>query len=949
MPEEDQEVLNLNLTGSQQSSLNTGSEAEEDSDEERLSGWSSSSTPSAPDDQLPPDSSFEISVPPDRTSRKNVLPDPTAVEEEEREISSATPRQAQVQSGCAGPGDAIHVAQLETCDVAGCNHGLPSQDPAAEAQPFVGRDKVVSTPSCEAAAQPESSLSENPARNSLDDTSELDDAMDGQTNDKDLDGNSPERYPQTIFKSESEGAVVNYPQDLKIHSPVRRNHFGDRRSEDDNLESTLPQALGDEMLSLDQEQVHGLVSPPLLPPSTASQKREPTLQVKRTPNHPRETLRVPPCSNTSPVLLPMGQDGFTADSIGDRLAAEHSIVAAVPETHSLHSNTNTAIHLPSQVGADGTVDNLMYEEEVVEIQEIKKLAAATSAYEGSNKSPFEGMSFGHGVPGVESKRGLDPTPHLSVVHEEKHEKRKLADMDQLPPSVTKRRKRLKPPHALNFSQENRQTQDPSLFARQHRREFLASRPSPHPATVVDDLIDATSEKTNQDAVAAEDAAQRTTSVPIESASMELDQLPPDTILHVTDFESKDLGGNTALLEYTPRSGDDTPRNQSVELGDDLHFHLDRSKKPSGLTAVQRSSSTMASPSSPAIPTKGSLYDTFKSTYPHYSGGFEHFSGMCQRINGLVQAELMEHRSLWDDFVIRHRTDYRDYLLNCTDRGEDPIPYESFYKHHIDEPIHRKHVLTPTTLNDAITSTERTVAGPQPERSLRSSAKVVGKGSAIAKLSRHEPCSPMEHGKVIDLTLAGPAPRPTPATNRSRKLGRRSSWNEPAESGVDSPAFSNEVQTPKSALTREGSTPMQTPSRVFKKPTQTPQQQTQIQIKDKRVLIQSDHQPTPTANSSADDPKSPSPRETSESNRSTIVEWQGNNSSETASPSIRESPRLDHNETEEDQWWRDRNTPFKAFTRAYAGLKNVGGAMGTVDQEGVLRPSPRQFDIFSWKL
>jgi len=182
-----------------------------------------------------------------------------------------------------------------------------------------------------------------------------------------------------------------------------------------------------------------------------------------------------------------------------------------------------------------------------------------------------------------------------------------------------------------------------------------------------------------------------------------------------------------------------------------------------------------------------------------------------------------------------------------------------------------------------------------------------------------------------------------------QLGRTSSWNEPAESGVDSPAFGNEVQTPKSALTREGSTPMQTPSRVFKKPTQTPQQQTQIQIKDNRVLIQSDHQPTPTANSSADDPKSPSPRETSESNRSTIVEWQGNNSSETASPSIRESPRLDHNETEEDQWWRDRNTPFKAFTRAYAGLKNVGGAMGTVDQEGVLRPSPRQFDIFSWKL
>lgn len=948
MPEEDQEVLDLDLTGSQEASLNTESDAEEDSDEQRLSGWFSSSTPSAPDDQLPPDSSFEVSIPPERTSRKNVPPDPTAVEEEERGISSARPRQAQVQSGCAGPGDAIQVAQLETRDVARSNNGLPSQDPAAEAQLFVGRDKVVSTPSCEAAAQPKSSLSENPARNSLDDTSELDDVMDGQTNDRDLVGNSPERYPQTILKSESEGAVVNHPQDLKIHSPVRRNHSGDRSSEDDNLESTLPQALGDEMLSLDQEQIHGLVSPPLLPPSTASQKREPKLQVKRTPNHPREILGVLLCSNTSPVLLPTGQDGFTADSIGDRLAAEHSMVAVVSETHSLHSDTNTAIHIASQVGADGTVDNLMYDGEAVENQRINS-EAATSAYKGSDKSPFEGSSFGHELPGVESKRGLDPTPHSSVVHEEKHEKRKLADMDQLPPSVTKRRKRLKPPHALNFSQETRQTQDPSLFARQHRRQFLASRSSPHPATVVDDLIDATSEKTNQDAVAAEDAAQRTTSVPIESASMELEQLPPDTILHFTDFESKYLGGETALPEYTPRSGDDTPRNQSVELGDDLHFNLDKSNEASGLTAVQRSSSTMASPSSPAIPTKSSLYDTFKSTYPNYSGGLEHFSGMCQRINGLLQAERMEHRSLWDDFVIRHRTDYRDYLLNCTDRGEDPIPYESFYKHHIDEPTHHKHVLTPTTLNDAITSTERTVAAPQPERSLRSSAKVVGKGSSIAKLSRHEPCSPMVSGKVIDLTLAGPAPRPTPATNRSSKLGRSSSRIERAESEVDSPAFGNEVETPNSALTREGSTPMQTPSRVFKKPTQTPKQQTPTQIEDTRVPVQSGGQPMPTAHNPTDDPKSPSPHETPESNRSTIVEWQGNNSSETASSSIRESPRPEHNETEEDQWWRHRNTPFKAFTRAYAGLKSVGGAMGTVDQEGVLRPSPREFDIFSWKL
>lgn len=940
-------MLELDVTESQQASPNTGSEAAQDSDEERLSGWSSSSPPSALDDQLPPDSSFEAIVTPDRIPRKILVPDPIAVEDEGKEMNSLIAGLNQVQSGCAGPGDVSPVSQEESCDVSKANNGLPNQTLTAQAQPFVDRDNAVSLQSFESAARTQNDSSEDPARNGLDHTMELDDAVEGQTNERILSENSPKIYPQGKSTSESAGATVNHSTDPRLQSQVRRGHSRDRSSDDEDLESKLPQALGDESAVSDAEQVYGLVSPPLLPPSTAFHEGEPTLQVKRTPYHPRKSPGISPCSNTSPALLATEQDRSTPDSISEGVGADYATLAevVVPGTHDLHSDTNIADNSPLRLGVDGTGNLLMYDGMAVENQQIR-LETDTRSHKGSHKSPFKRSSSGRGVPDVESKHPLGFTPSLPVVNGSKHEKRKLTDMDQLSPFVTKRRKRLKPPAPLNFSQENRQTQDPSLIARQHRREFLASRRSHHSTNAADDSIDVTSQKTDQDTVAAGDAAQRTTSLPEESAFMELDQLPQDTSAHVTAFESVEAGGNSVLSEYKPRFGDSTPQNQSVELGD---VSVERFNNASGPTAVQRSSLTMASPSSPALPTKGSVYNTFKSTYPDYSGGFEHFSGMCQRVKGLLQAERMEHRSLWDDFIIRHRTDYRDYLLDCTDRGDDPIPYERFYKHHIDEPIHSKHVLTPATLNDVIISTERTAAGLQPVRSLRSPAQALDRGLSIAKASPHEPCSLTKAREVIDLTLAGPAPRSFPATDHPSKLGRALSWIGPAKSEVNSPAFGNNLQTPKSALTRKDSTPLRTPSRVFEEPIRTPKQQTPVQFRKDPVPPQSAGQPMATADNVPDRRKSPSPYETSESNRSTIVEWLGDSSSETASPSIPESPVLDRKVTEDEQWWRDRNTPFKAFTRAYASLKSVEASMGTVDQEGILRPSSRQFDVLGWKL
>ena len=74
-----------------------------------------------------------------------------------------------------------------------------------------------------------------------------------------------------------------------------------------------------------------------------------------------------------------------------------------------------------------------------------------------------------------------------------------------------------------------------------------------------------------------------------------------------------------------------------------------------------------------------LFDRFKIAYPQYPGNEGHFAAICRKIGLLIQTNTMEHPSLWDDFAVRHRTEYTQYLTQCNDDAVDPLPYERFYR------------------------------------------------------------------------------------------------------------------------------------------------------------------------------------------------------------------------------------------------------------------------------
>lgn len=109
-----------------------------------------------------------------------------------------------------------------------------------------------------------------------------------------------------------------------------------------------------------------------------------------------------------------------------------------------------------------------------------------------------------------------------------------------------------------------------------------------------------------------------------------------------------------------------------------------------------------------------IFSRFKTTYPDYLGTEEHFIGMCKKIHRLLKAGRMEHKSLWDDFVIRHKRDYAEYYQQCMDNAEDPNSYERFYQEEIDEPKYTKRILLPTTLGEVIPIDQTPPAVQEPD-------------------------------------------------------------------------------------------------------------------------------------------------------------------------------------------------------------------------------------------
>jgi hypothetical protein len=97
-----------------------------------------------------------------------------------------------------------------------------------------------------------------------------------------------------------------------------------------------------------------------------------------------------------------------------------------------------------------------------------------------------------------------------------------------------------------------------------------------------------------------------------------------------------------------------------------------------------------------------VFQSFKAAYPEYNGNEKHFENQCNQMYQLEQEDKMVPKWQWDDFIIRNRTDYSQYAMDCIDQGENPEPYYRFYKDNIRNTLYTRGIIQNTkTLQRAL--------------------------------------------------------------------------------------------------------------------------------------------------------------------------------------------------------------------------------------------------------
>ena len=339
-----------------------------------------------------------------------------------------------------------------------------------------------------------------------------------------------------------------------------------------------------------------------------------------------------------------------------------------------------------------------------------------------------------------------------------------------------------------------------------------------------------------------------------------------------------------------------------------------------------------------------VFELFKINYPEYHGDERHFTAICKKINSLVGNDRMEHRSLWDDFIIRHMMDYPQYLQGCALNAEDPLPYERFYRNEIEDAKFTKHIVTPKNLRETLgIGGQETLAvlpeqQPQPSQSvnLKDAAPMTSlqSPSRPASVAASTPKPSLPHA-TVDLTEDSDdsklVERVEPVRS-AHKISRPLPWVKSSQEGALSPSQRRDIHVENSASPRTLSTPRgPVPSRS------TSLNATRLAdsgLKGGGVIssplprTSKRHGVLPSSKTTryTVDGESVNEEASAVFRTSTIGKSQANGTKDTPMPQANAKttdpkPRENGKPLES---WKDKDNPFKQFVKAYTSIRPANG-------------------------
>jgi hypothetical protein len=563
-------------------------------------------------------------------------------------------------------------------------------------------------------------------------------------------------------------------------------------TEDMDMEIDVPQGLGeDQLASTSAAKLGATVMPsPMVP------RHESVIQVKDTPFAKARDGRPLPFAMAQVSSQNQTSSGTSRDT------SLTSIVFGTyndPTSSEYRQPTNVETGFPNVsagVSADVSADGFSTRK-LVPIVGTKtgdvSMADISPRADQKHPQPSATGENAAPMPPIESEDRTGPQTVQSGALAPSHRfttKRKSSGSPSKPSPRHAKRREIK---LSGFSQHSPPSQDPETAYRHHKKEFVQklredrvqepasttppSRPKPHPPTQSPAVDSAQSPIENFKTLQLADATKKL---------VEASARTPQASVSVSPRHARGVSNSTPPLSKA---------NKSLHIAhDDDGMHTPQAHKH---------------------PIK--IFDQFKATYPEYSGDREHFIAKCREMYDFEQEDKMVPKSQWDDYLIRSRTDYRDYMMRCVDISRDPEPYLRFYKDHISDRIYDKGVLKDqNTLFTALEQLGHTPSlkspaqrNPVPARAPRPKRPSVW-DSLLGPSRSNSP-------QVFPQTAPAPDQRPTKDTRRSSALGsgstsknrevpRRPTYGSPKTIGTLSSMTNSTVrQNPPPPVSRKSNT------------------------------------------------------------------------------------------------------------------------------------------------
>lgn len=474
--------------------------------------------------------------------------------------------------------------------------------------------------------------------------------------------------------------------------------------------------------------------------STAIQREEPILQVERTPYTNGYALMNTSMNPKSHILSTKSNSISTSENLND--SANHKAPYSDSKTNRSSSEASAStpfqdlkpgINRDAIEGSSRNLDLDLVDRQVqdaidsqsrnedVEMADQDIQGVIYNEFQSQSGSPIQ-KTAPASVENIEQLRASLPGNSDQDVSDSCNKrtsektKRKSCHVDNQSSHFAKRQKFVKSQKSFNFTQDPQCVSDPSAIGSKNRQEFFECRKRSGTNPPKEHLFRscANSRITTPNCEFKAQLDHRQFVLPANhEESMDSTCSPPSNSQSLLE-EGVDSGVKADKMEpFNSKSHEDNASsrftaNDGSSLQKDGQLIFDKLPVPAILGSGSQDTGSINARNDTAKILAGAdaieesnIYNRFKATYPDYLAPIEQFIAICKRIENLVKEDRMEHQSLWDDFIIRHKTEYPKYLHRCADMAEDPAVYEKFYRNEIDEPRYIRRIVTPRSLHEAL--------------------------------------------------------------------------------------------------------------------------------------------------------------------------------------------------------------------------------------------------------